>query len=468
MLKFTPRISDTAAQFLNDKKLPFELIRAFNSPLNIIYPQETQSNITKFKAVYAKHKLFGEIFWAHKSNKAGSFATEFAAAGIGIDVASKNELIDALAAGFRGERIEATGPKNSDFIYLGLQHRILFNVDNLDELQLIASLVRNNNAPARILLRLSDFSEANRKSRFGISPQQFDKALAIIKENVAVFDFLGLAFHLDTIEIREKTTAISETLKLFFKSCDAGFTPKILNIGGGFRVNYLASKQEWNDSISELKDSIVGKIPQLTWGRHSYGAHLENKTLRGGPNIYDFYNETVGADYLDALLAMPLDDFEGRAIGEFLSENMITLYIEPGSSLLAGAGLTMARVEFLKESSENELLVGLDIKKSDIFMGQELFVDPIILSPNPNTNHSEFYMLGNLCLENDVLCMRKIFSTSTPQRGDIFVFANTAGYFMDFNATNSIMHNPAQKLAVYQNAVGDLEWTLDKNYYITK
>ncbi|MDR2337193.1 MAG: hypothetical protein LBE20_00910 [Deltaproteobacteria bacterium] len=464
MLRFAPCISETVAQFLDNQTLPFELIRAFGSPLNIVYPRETQTNIAQFKAIYAKYNLSGAIFWAHKTNQAHSFAIEIAANGIGIDVASKNELIDALAAGFCGERIEATGPKNEDFVRLGLQHGILFNVDNLDELKLIAALVRKTTAPARILLRLSGFAGIGRKSRFGISVWQFDQALDYLKQHGAAFDFLGLALHLDTIEIREKATAISEILKLFFKANAAGATLKILNIGGGFRVNYLASKSEWNNSVSKLKQSIAGEIPALTWNNYSYGAHLENKRFRNSPNIYDFYNETTGADYFDALLTTTLEDFEGRKIGEFLSENMINLYIEPGSSLLARAGVTLARVEFVKQSADQEMLVGLDIKKSDLFMGHELFVDPIILSRQPNTKPSEFYMLGNLCLENDMLSLRKVFAETTPQKGDIFVFANTAGYFMDFNASNSIMHEPAQKIAVYQNSLGTLEWCLDKKY----
>jgi diaminopimelate decarboxylase len=40
---------------------------------------------------------------------------------------------------------------------------------------------------------------------------------------------------------------------------------------------------------------------------------------------------------------------------------------------------------------------------------------------------------------------------------------NTAGYFMDFNASHSIMHPIAQKVAVWQRG-DEFKWALDSQY----
>jgi diaminopimelate decarboxylase len=275
-----------------------------------------------------------------------------------------------------------------------------------------------------------------RRSRFGIDVSQFDDALEIARG----LDLVGLSFHIDTIEMKEKAIAATELLKLYFKAMQAGFAPVAINIGGGFRANHLASKSEWLESISRLKGG------GYTWNDYGY------KTIQ------DFYVETAGADYLNAFLETKMADFGDRTIGEFLSENMIELYIEPGCSLVAGAGLTAAKVLFTKTSGGGDLLVGLDMKKSDISMGGDFLVDPIIASPRHDKTPCSFYMLGNLCMESDMISMRKIFSDITPVPGDIFIFANTAGYFMDFHATHSIMHDPAKKIAIF----GGGKWRIDE------
>ena len=83
-----------------------------------------------------------------------------------MDVASHGELLSALQAGFVGERLEATGPKNEKFIRLALQHGVVIAIDSTDELFLISKVLsRLMLTEARVLLRISGFTSPYQSPR---------------------------------------------------------------------------------------------------------------------------------------------------------------------------------------------------------------------------------------------------------------------------------------------------------------
>jgi diaminopimelate decarboxylase len=154
---------------------------------------------------------------------------------------------------------------------------------------------------------------------------------------------------------------------------------------------------------------------------------------------------------------------------------MIELWIEPGRSLVEQAGITIGLVNSIRMSSRGEPIVCLNMKRQDVsFLDQEIFVDPIVISrqeesaaPYVNSEAGSqpvgVYFAGNLCLESDMILRHMTYLTRLPNEGDLVVFVNTAGYFMDFSATTSIMHPIAQKVAVVERE-GNFKWSLDSQY----
>ena len=472
MFKFTPLICEEINEYIDNKELVFDTLNCFGSPCNVVFPSVMDKNIEAFKNVFKKYSMSGKIFYAHKCNKSQALVKQALYNDINIDVASENELKDVLAAGFTGARIEATGPKNKDFIYLGVLQNITFNVDNLEELKDIIKTIKlvKKKEKTKILIRLCGFKSeetkiANKQSRFGIPLHLFDECLKILKENEKHLQFLGIAFHLDTIAINEKIIAIENCIELFEKSFEMGFDPYVLDIGGGYKVNYILDKKEWNDSISELKESILSKEKDLTWNNASFGLRQEKGVLRGALNIYNYYDESVGAKYLDDILATPLKKYQNRSIGEILQENMICLYIEPGKALLDQVGINLARITYSKTSENGNILVGVDMKKSDLVIGeQEMFLDPIILSKEKEEPTSEgMYFIGNLCMENDFIYKHKVFPGKLVKKDDCMIFPNTAGYFMDFEQSKTIMQRVSKKV-ICKNVNGKLKFYLDDTY----
>ena len=457
MFKFTPKLNQETRDIIENKEKLKELANCYGSPLNILFPNVMDKNISNFKETLKKHHLSGKIYYAHKCNKSNSFLKQALQNQINVDVASLEELKSALSNGFTGDRIEATGPKNDEFIILGIRHNIVFNVDNLEEIKKInyfKEKIQTKNK-IRILLRLNGFKSEetkiiNRSSRFGTPKSQVNKLTEYVQENDKNLEIIGISFHLDTVNVKEKILAIENCIEIFEEMFEQGLNPYVLDIGGGFKVNYIESKEEWNESISELKESILSGKNDLTWNNTSFGLRAEKGVLKGILNIHDYYNEITGNKLLDEILSSRLTKFQNREIGEILSENMIELYIEPGCSLLDGAGINIAKVNFVKENENGDYLVGLDMKRSDLLIGeQEMFVDPILISDSKEeSNGKGVFFIGNLCMENDIIFKRKIFTEKIPQSGDLVVFVNTAGYFMDFEQSHTIKQQIATKIIV--------------------
>ena len=474
-LKLSPYLSSEVQAFLNDKHLVFDLVNGLGSPLNVLFPDLVGNNVLAFQEVFNKFQLPGKIYFAHKANRSDSIVKKLSMANVCIDVASVAELKHALGCGFAADRIEATGPKNIEFLALSLAHNIVINVDSLAELEQLAKLKekqeRTNKTP--ILLRLSDCTghqtqHGNKSSRFGICESEFGIAFEILAKSISTLNLVGFAFHLDTISVTEKSLAIEQCLELFEHAFVLGFEPYVLNIGGGFKLNYLAQQSDWDNYTTALREAVMGIRAPITWQRNSFGLKEDKNALRGNFNSYNYYDPLTGPKFLEELLQQTLPNHNDMQIAQFLSANGIQVWIEPGRSLLDQVGLTIGTVTSTRKSSRHENLVCLEMKRQDLcFLDQEFFVDPIILyrteDPTNSGEQIPVYFAGNLCLESDLIYRHQTFVKQMPIAGDLIVFPNTAGYFMDFSASEAIMQPIAAKVAVYREGER-YAWSCDHKY----
>ncbi len=280
---------------------------------------------------------------------------------------------------------------------------------------------------------------------------------------------VGFAFHLDTVSPLEKAIAAESCLALFEDALDYDFQPTVLNIGGGFKLNYLEHASDWYEYSSALREAALGARPPMTWQGNTFGLMPDKGGLRGSFNTYSFYDSSTGADFLNEILCHQIESMDNLSLAKFLYDNGIELWIEPGRALLDQVGVTVARVNSIRESSQGEPLVCLNMKRQDLcFIDQEVFVDPIILYQNDflHTDCAEqpVYFAGNLCLESDLITRHQTYIPRLPEPGDLVAFINTAAYFMDFSASEAIMQPLAKKVAVFKRG-SCFHWTLDQNYY---
>ncbi len=471
-LVLCPRTSSMVDGFLADDVLVRRILLACGSPVNVLFPQSVAANVKSFEDVLAAHNLKGSLYFAHKSNQSHSLLRQMAVTALRADVASIEELRHALSCGFTGSRLEATGPKNAEFLYLCLLHSVVVNVDSLQELDDIIALKKSLalTGKVRILLRLCGFGAScaqvlAKESRFGIRRSDAPRALAKVVEQSADVELLGFAFHLDSTSLDERLVAVENCVAIFDDAVNLGLEPCVLNIGGGFRINYLAEEEDWNQYMTAMKQAVLGTGPQITWQNNFFGLSAHTGTLHGKLNSYGYYEPNPGAGFLSDLLNSELPSYGNQKLASVLRDNMIELWLEPGRSLLDQSGVTLARVNSVKISSAGDMLVALNMKRQDIaFLDQEVFVDPILVAcKSTEWKPKPVYFTGDLCLESDLIFRHKVYLPSVPQHGDIMAFVNTAAYMMDFSATNSIMQPPARRVAAVQDN-NSFTWMLDEQY----
>ncbi|MFF0222165.1 Y4yA family PLP-dependent enzyme [Streptomyces sp. NPDC004629] len=477
------------SSLLDQVPLLHSLVDALGSPLNVLLPDRIAENAERFSGVYRKHHLTGRVYFAHKANRSSCLVRRLSAAEtatVGVDVASLGELQHVLGCGVTPDRIMATGPKDPEFLWLAARTGVTVNIDSPGELDQLAELVGKFSLPrADVLLRLSGFETAtgpgasgvkmlSRRSRFGTPLREVSALLDTVERHQDTVRLTGVAYHLDTSGLVEKATALEQCVAVMDECRARGLDPRVIDIGGGFGVGYLADAGQWARYTTELAGAVLGTRPALTWRGHGYGLRNEGGTLRGAPALYPAHRTTAGPGYLDELLSHPAPS-SGRPLGALLLEHLYDLCCEPGRALVDQCGLSLARVLDVRRTGQDsgDLLVRLAMNAGDVSLEEHgVLVDPVLL-PRTGTAGTEdagagepvgVYLVGNLCLEADLITRRKVFLPRLPRTGDLLAFANTAGYAMDFHAHRAQRQPLARTVAVQRD--GDSwRWCPDEEYW---
>ncbi|WP_422742599.1 alanine racemase [Micromonospora sp. WMMD754] len=444
MAGLRPRLTAPTSALLDRPDVLFDLTARHGTPANVVFPQVLSDNVEAFRHALDGYRLPYRIFYAHKANQSRTLVRAAHDAGIDIDVASAGELAHARECGFPDDRIEVTGPKGERLLRRLVDPAgPVVNIDNLWELHRVTELAAR---PVPVLLRLSG---GRRVSRFGMTPEQFDDAFTLIRSRLDAVDLRGVSFHLDTADVDEKLHTVDVALRLVERAHTYGLTPRVVNIGGGFRQAYLAAPDEFDAYVGELRRGLLGRGPRLGWGDYTFGYQVDRiGALRGTPVFHRYANATPGVRQLRELLDRPLTG--GRTVAETIGESMLELWTEPGKALVDGAGLTVAAVEFTKRAPDGSILVTLDLSRDMLTPAdQEVMLDPIVLyRGTPDNGPCEVFLAGNLCLERDMVSNHLVRLPALPRPGDLMVFVNTAAYQMDLSAAPALMHPRPPKVAV--------------------
>ncbi|WP_373302127.1 Y4yA family PLP-dependent enzyme [Streptomyces griseoviridis] len=480
-LYLRPRVAPPLASLLGDVPFLHSLVDALGSPLNVLLPEAVAGNAERFRAVYRRHRLAGRVYFAHKANRSSALVRRLAAcdpAAVGIDVASLAELRHALGAGFTGDRIMATGPKDREFLWLAARTGATVNLDSPGELELLAGLVREHGlGTVDVLARLSGFEAdtalgagtrvLSRRSRFGTPVAEADALWDALERHADVVRLTGLAYHLDTTGLEEKARALERCVLLMDECRARGFAPRAVDIGGGFGVGYVEDAAEWERWTTALTEAVLGTRPPLTWRGHGYGLRNEGGTVRGSAALYPAHRPVAGPGYLDELLTRPAPAL-GRPPATLLLEHLHDLHVEPGRALVDQCGLSLARVLDVRPAEDGRHLVRLGMNAGDVSLEEHgVLVDPVLLPRAPAGGPEEpagVYLVGNLCLEADLITRRLVFLPRLPRAGDALAFVNTAGYAMDFHAHRAQRQPVARTVAAVREG-GSWRWCLDEDYW---
>lgn len=353
------------------------------------------------KAVGLKKPL---ICFAMKSNPNRELVRILAELGSGADIVSAGELKRAMEAGIDPEKIvfSGVGKTEEEILYaLGVSKTGVysFNVESLEELELINSCAKKLKKNARICFRLNPvvqpkthkfISTGNKTHKFGLLEKDILSSLK--KPSYWTHSTLvGLSIH-----IGSQLLDLKATKKAMITLCDVALRSKapleFLDVGGGLGVDYHPDETKKLPSIDTYMQLVATTLHQ------------------------HFYTKT---------------DLKPRVV------------FEPGRRIVAKAGIFVMKV-LRNKVSENNRFVIVDGGMND-FMRPSLYgayhhLLPVIEKKFDTPSH----VVGPICETSDCFATNRLMPKLTS--GDLLVLRDTGAYGYSMGSNYNLRGRPLELL----------------------
>ena len=384
-----------------------ELAKNYGTPLYVMDEQMIRKNLRRFHESMQKfYDGKGMVCYASKAFSCMEMCRIVASEGDGLDVVSIGELYTALKAGFPVERIGFHGNNKTDeelkfAVENNVGHIIVDNISELNRLEKIAS---ETNKKPDILFRIKpgidahthDFVKTGQiDSKFGFALET-GEAFEAVKEavNCENLNLTGLHCHIGSqiFDIAPFEEAARVMLEFIAKiKNELGYEIKGLNLGGGFGIKYLNSDD---------------------------------------PQPFETYMERVS-----------------KVVNEECEKLNISrpfIYIEPGRSIAAPAGITLYTVGARKEIPNIRTYISVDGGMADspryiLYKSQY----EAIVANKANQERTEKVTIAGKCCESGDLIGENM-PLQHAESGDIIAVCATGAY----NYSMSSNYNRLQKPAV--------------------
>ncbi len=198
----------------------------------------------------AADKYNFHVHYALKANFNEKILLAIEEVDFGADCVSGNEVKKAIEIGFKPEKVVFAGVGKSDKeIRDALDRKIFcFNVESIQELEIINQLAKQKNKIAKVALRINPNVDAHtheyittglEENKFGINQWELITCIEVLKQS-NYLNFIGIHFHIGS-QITDLDVFKSLCIKVneihnWFE--ERGLSLKILNVGGGLGVDY--------------------------------------------------------------------------------------------------------------------------------------------------------------------------------------------------------------------------------------
>ncbi len=345
-----------------------ELAKEYGTPLYVMDEDLIRKNCRMYKNALEKdYDGRGLVLYANKAF-CSLFTCRIAAEeGLGLDVVSGGELYTALKAGFPMERVCFHGNnKTYDEIRMAVDNNVgHIIVDNIYELEMLEAIAANAGKVQKIMFRIKPGIDAHTHSF--VMTGQIDSKFGVALENGEAFEIIEKAAKMQNVRV----TGVH---------CHIG--SQIFDIDP-----FCKAAEVMMNFIGDLKDKLGLDIEELNLG----GGYGIQYTQKDDPIAYDQYIGHVAKVV--------------KAVAQKRGVKTPFIFMEPGRSIVASAGITLYTVGGVKDIKNVRKYVSVDGGMTDNprYILYESAYEAVIADRADAERNQTVTVAGKCCESGDIL-----------------------------------------------------------------
>jgi len=368
------------------------IAKQFGTPSYVYSYDKIKNNINNFKKNFKT--IDPLICFSVKSNSNLKILSLINKFGLGADVVSKGELIGALKAKIKPEKIVFSGVgKTIDELKFAISKKILLiNAESENEIIEIEKIAKKNNKKINIGIRLNPDTDAKtlkkistgkKENKFGLDRNKFLNLLKKYK-NSKFINIICLSIHIGSqitshIPYKNMLNAVNKIIQ------QSKYKFKYIDLGGGMGIQY--------ENNSNKLD-------------------------------YSKYN---------------------KLIKSFLKKNNSKIIFEPGRSIVGNAGYLISKIIYIKQTNSKKFII-LDSAMNDLMRpalyGAKHRIMPSKLNRKKVSRKHEF--VGPICETTDKFLTVAKFQKINQK--DIIIICDVGAYGMVLSSNYNLRPRPAEIL----------------------
>ena len=383
-----------------------ELAEKYGTPLYVFDEKTIRTIANEYKTAFKDYPNINMLY-AAKAFMTKAICKIMSSEGFGFDLVSGGEIYTAHSAGVDMSKCLFNGNNKSyDELQLALEVGVgKFSVDNFLELALLNEAAGAAGKKADILLRITPGIECHTHeyiqtghldSKFGFDLTQIDDALELLRDEYENLNVIGLHAHIGSqifetkIYYDEVEVILKEIARIREKF---GIELHTINLGGGLGIKYTENDQP--PTVEEIARQITTSVEE------------NSKKYNTGD---------------------------------------ITIFIEPGRSIIGTSGVTLYTVGSSKQVPKGRKYVAVDGGMADNprpSLYQALYTAQVANKPEAPLAQT-ITLAGRFCESGDILI--KDVKMPELEEGDIICVYDTGAYGFSMSSNYNRVLKPAAVL----------------------
>jgi len=369
-----------------------KLAKRFDTPLYCYSYKKLKNNINNFKLHFSK--LNPLICFAIKSNSNLNIIKQVKKLGLGADVVSKGELMQALKAGINPKKIvfSGVGKTYSELKYAIERKILLINSESKSEVIEIEKIAKSKNKIADIGIRLNPNTDAKtlnkistgkKGDKFGVNEKTFIELVNYIKKSKYI-NLKCLSVHIGSQIFDNKP--YERMLKVINRIISKiNFKFEYIDLGGGMGIPYQNDKKVFN---------------------------------------YNSYQKSII-----------------KNLGEYKSK----IIFEPGRSIVGNTGILISKIIYIKENQSKNFII-LDAGMNDLMRPALYGAKHRIIPVNKKKKFSNktYEFVGPICESTDKFLSVKKFQKLKEK--DLIIICDVGAYGSSLSSNYNLRSKPAEIL----------------------